>query len=55
MEAYTYHGFCSKQFSIECSTDKGIEKVLKSKKKVNFDYDIIILDEAQDIYELFYK
>lgn len=55
MEAYTYHGFCSRKFIENCSTDKGIEKVLKSKKKVKFDYDIIILDESQDIYELFYK
>jgi hypothetical protein len=55
MEAYTYHGFCSRKYGIECSTDKGIEKVLKSKKKLNFNYDIIILDESQDIYELFYK
>ena len=35
MEAYTYHGFCSRNFSENCSTDKGIEKVLKSKKKLN--------------------
>lgn len=55
MEAYTYHGFCTQKFKIQCPDDKGIEDALKSKQKINFDYDIIILDESQDIYELFYK
>lgn len=54
MDVFTYHAFCNKYYE-PAPDDRGIEIALNSKKECNFNYDIIILDEAQDINELFYK
>ena len=54
LEVYTYHGFCSKNY-IETHDDKGIDESLNLKCKNTLDYNIIIIDEAQDINELYYK
>ena len=54
MEVYTYHGFCSKFYEM-AQDDKGIEKALSKESKINLSYDIIIIDEAQDINALYYK
>jgi len=61
MEVHSYHAFCTKYYDNRCYTDKGILRVLnknfKMRRKVN--YDIIIIDEAQDMthtyYHLVYK
>jgi hypothetical protein len=54
LEVYTYHGFCCKNY-IETHDDEGIQKSLNLKCKNVLEYDIIIIDEAQDINELFYN
>jgi superfamily I DNA/RNA helicase len=58
---FSYHSFGYRYYNTLCKTDKGIEKALKenSHPRRNFSYDIIILDECQDLepflYSFFYK
>lgn len=56
LEVYTYHGFCSKKY-IKTQNDKGIlDSINLNLKSTNIlDYEIVIIDEAQDINELYYK
>ena len=57
METHSYHSFCVKYYDRKCYRDTNIIKLLKSNKKVikKFNYDIIILDEAQDITPLYFE
>lgn len=57
MEVHSYHSFCVKYFDRKCFTDSGIINFLKNKNNVNnnFDYDIILVDEAQDMSPLYFK
>ena len=54
---HTYHSFCVKNYSEKCKEDKGILKVLENntRPKYSYNYDLIILDEAQDISETYFK
>ena len=57
MEIHSYHSFCVKYYDDECFVDMKIIKLLENnkpmKKKINFN--LIILDEAQDITPLYYQ
>jgi len=58
VEVHSYHSFCVKYYNRECFTDKIILELIKdreSKKLTNFNYDIIILDEAQDMSPLYFE
>ena len=55
LEVHSYHSFCVKNYDRKCFTDQAIKKILKNKKLNEFKYDIIILDEAQDITPLYYE
>ena len=57
MEAHSYHSFCVKYYHCTCFTDSGIIKIIKKKNAPlkPFSYDMIILDEAQDITELYFE
>lgn len=57
LEVHSFHSFCVKYYSRECYTDSGITKVLKKKSNIlnNFKYDLIVLDEAQDMSFLYFK
>ena len=57
IEVHSYHSFCVKYYDHKCFTDSEISKVLKKDKKPLriFCYDIIILDEAQDITPVYYE
>jgi len=57
MEIHSYHAFCVKYYDHRCHTDPGIITVLKTDKKPKqkFSYDIILLDEQQDMTNLYYK
>jgi hypothetical protein len=57
MEIHSYHAFCVKYYDHKCYTDPGIITVLKNDKKPkqNFNYDLILLDEQQDMTNLYYK
>ena len=57
IEVHSYHSFCVKHYDKECFTDTSINNIIKNKKtpskKINFD--LIILDESQDISSLYYE
>jgi hypothetical protein len=57
IEVHSYHSFCVKYYLRTCFTDSGITKIVNKdlKKLKNFNYDYIILDEAQDITPLYYS
>ena len=56
-ECHSYHSFCVKYYNHKSMTDDKIKKIIKEKTKPlkwnNFD--LLILDEAQDISKLYYK
>jgi hypothetical protein len=57
VEVQTYHGFCKKYY-YPCDglfTDLEIMKSLKEQPVVDISFDIIILDEAQDITEVYFE
>lgn len=57
IETHSYHSFCVKYYDNKCFTD-GVIKEIVNKKSVSlksFKYDLIILDEAQDINPLYYQ
>ena len=57
IEVHSYHSFCVKYYDNKCFTDTTINKIIKNKntllKKIYFD--LIVLDEAQDITSLYYE
>jgi len=57
LETHTYHSFCVKYYNNKCFTDKIIRDILKSNIKIKLKqkYDLIILDEAQDITPVYYE
>ena len=57
LDVYSYHSFSVKHYYDKCFTDDGILYIIKNNIpiKKNIDYDIIILDEAQDICPLYYE
>jgi ATP-dependent exoDNAse (exonuclease V) beta subunit len=57
LEVHSYHSFCVKYYDNECYTDSNIINVIKNNTKTNkiFKYDIIILDESQDINLLYFE
>ena len=57
LEVHSYHSFGVKYYDRKCFTDTQIIKILKKKTeplKV-FGYDIVILDEAQDVTPLYFE
>lgn len=57
LDVFSYHSFCVKYYYDKCYTDDGILYIIKNNIKINknINYDIIILDEAQDICPLYYE
>lgn len=59
MEIHSYHSFCVKYFNNKAYTDSGIISFLKKNdiKTQNraFCYDIVIIDESQDMTPLYYE
>lgn len=57
IEVHSYHSFCVKYYDNKCYTDYEIIKLLNKNNEIqnNIQYDIIILDEAQDITPLYYE
>lgn len=51
LETHSYHSFCVKYYHHQCFTDTEIDDILENntKPQIQFHYDFIILDEAQDI------
>jgi hypothetical protein len=57
LECHSYHSFCVKYYYDKCYTDTEIKQVTTTNMmaKNRIAYDIIILDEAQDITKLYYE
>lgn len=57
IEVHTYHSFCRKYYHNSCKTDTEIRETLNKNKPMlyDFQFDILILDEVQDMTPLFYE
>lgn len=57
IEVHSYHSFCVKYYDRQCFTDTIIIKLIKNKKTPlkPFIFDLIVLDESQDITSLYYE
>jgi hypothetical protein len=58
LEVHSYHSFCVKYYDNQCFTDSKILDLLKYNNNQNdkkFKFDLIILDEAQDITPTYFE
>lgn len=57
LEVHSYHSFCVKYYDKNVFNDTNLQKILTDKTTPlkSFYYDLIILDEAQDITHLYYE
>lgn len=57
LEVHSYHSFCVKYYYKKAFDDSGIINILEKQLMplINLDYDIIIIDEIQDINILYYE
>ena len=57
LEVHSYHSFCVKYYDNQSFNDTIINKIIKTKKKPlkQFNFDLIVPDEAQDITSLYYE
>ncbi len=57
IEVHTYHSFGKKYYNDKCHIDSVLDLIVNEDTDINtnIQYDIIILDEAQDINLLYYK
>jgi hypothetical protein len=55
VEVHSYHAFCVRYYDKKCHTDKEIRNILRHPPQIKFDYDLIIIDEAQDMTLLYYE
>ena len=56
LEVHSYHAFCMRYYS-KCLVDEDIKNIINSKMapRNKFKYDIVIIDESQDITFLYYN
>ena len=57
LEVHSYHSFCVGHYNKLCHKDQAIIKLIKENNQPfkKFKYDIIVVDEAQDMSSLYYK
>jgi hypothetical protein len=58
VEIHNYHSFCIKYLGVQAYTDLPIIRYFENDQyilKINLDFDMLILDEAQDIKPIYYK
>jgi superfamily I DNA/RNA helicase len=57
IEVHSYHSFCVRHYDENCLNDGVIKDIIRKNKqsKQPFAYDLIILDEAQDINPMYYQ
>lgn len=58
LEVHSYHSFCVKYYDRSCFTDYNIHKIIDNKDLIpitRFKFDLIILDESQDLTPLYYQ
>jgi len=60
IEVHSFHSYCYNYYenvkNADYSTDFGLLSIIKNKKSFNkiFDYDLLIIDEAQDLNKIYY-
>lgn len=55
IDVYTFHGFCGYIYKTICHNDTQMYKLIKINPVRNIQYDIIIVDEAQDLVDAYYQ
>ena len=57
LSVHTYHSFCVKYFRSSCQNDFEMRKLLNERKNfsLSLNFDLIVLDESQDIVPLYYQ
>ncbi len=55
IEVQNYHSFCVKYYDSSCHNDILLKKTLEKNPKRLFAFDIILIDEAQDITSIYYE
>jgi superfamily I DNA/RNA helicase len=57
LDVHSYHSFCVGHYNKLCHKDQAIIKLIKENNSPfkKFKYDIIVVDEAQDMSSLYYK
>lgn len=58
VDVHSYHSFCVKHVDKSCATDEGLMRIVRGDMpnlKTGYSYDGVIIDEAQDMSELYYK
>jgi len=57
LEVHSYHSFCYKYYDNKCINDTFINSIIKrdTTSVKQFNYDLIVLDECQDMNSLYYK
>ena len=54
-DIHTYHSFCQSTWGVCCKTDQGIRTILDENMETTYFYDIVIVDESQDMAGLYYN
>lgn len=54
IEIHTYHSFCVNYYDKDCYDDNGIKKMLSKPMSHTSAYDLIVIDEAQDMTLLYF-
>lgn len=55
LEVHTFHSFGYKYYDKNCKTDIGLNTIMHNNLNNSFEYDIIIIDEIQDVSSLYFK
>jgi hypothetical protein len=57
IEVHSYHSFCYKYYDNKCRNDGVMRKIINNeiKPKMGLNFDIIIIDECQDMTPLYYE
>jgi len=57
LDVHTYHSFSVKNYNSECYTDHKLNTIIENntKPRRKIDYDLIIVDEAQDMNKIYYQ
>ncbi|TNK84760.1 UvrD-helicase domain-containing protein [Mycoplasmopsis pullorum] len=55
IDIFTFHSFAQNIYKVQANTDDGLVELLtKNKTSNNIDYDLIVIDEAQDLTPIYY-
>ena len=55
IDVYTFHGYAGHIYNCSCHNDKLMDSLIKKEPIKSVSYDIIIVDEAQDLIDVYYN